>query len=67
MAGRLAFQATGAFDAAMNGGQGISMCVLESAPTANPRIGISRGGNARAMRKASTNTQQGREIIGKSS
>jgi len=44
MAGRLASQATGAFDAAMNGGPGISMCVLQSAPTANPRIGTSHGG-----------------------
>jgi len=67
MAGRLASQATGAFGAAMNGGPGISMCVLQSARRANPLIGTSRGGNARAMRKASTNTQQGREIIGKSS
>lgn len=67
MAGKLASQATGAFDAAMNGGPGISMCVLQSARRANPRIGTGRGGNAKAMRKASTNTQQGREIIGKSS
>ena len=42
MAGRLAYQATGAFDAAMNGGQGISMCVLQSARRANPRIGTSQ-------------------------
>ena len=47
MAGRLASQATGAFDAAMNGGPGISMCVLQSAPTANPRIGTSQGGKGR--------------------
>jgi len=42
MAGRLASQATGAFDAAMNGGPGISTCVLQSAPIANPRIGTNK-------------------------
>jgi len=49
MAGRLAYQATGAFDAAMNGGPGISMCVLQSAPTANHRIGTSHGGTGRII------------------
>ncbi|MFH1884709.1 MAG: hypothetical protein ABIL62_18580 [Planctomycetota bacterium] len=49
MAGRLASQATGAFDAAMNGGPGISMCVLQSAPTANPRIGTGQGRKGRIM------------------
>ena len=53
MAGRLASQATGAFDAAMNGGPGISMCVLQSAPTANPRIGTSHGGTGRIMPRVS--------------
>jgi len=42
MAGRLASQATGAFDAAMNGDQGTSMCVLQSARHANLRIGTSQ-------------------------
>ena len=49
MAGRLASQATGAVDAAMNGGPGISMFVLQSAPTANPRIGTGQGGKGRIM------------------
>lgn len=49
MAGRLASQATGAVDAAMNGGQGISMCVLQSALRANLLIGTGQGGKGRIM------------------
>jgi len=49
MAGRLASQATGAFDAAMNGGPGISMCVLQSAQRANLLIGTRQGGKGRII------------------
>lgn len=51
----------------MNGGQRISMWFLKFAQHANLLIGTDREGNARAMRKASTNTQQRREIVGQSS
>jgi len=49
MAGRLASQATGAFDAAMNGGPGISMCVLEFARIASLYIGTHQGGKGRII------------------
>jgi len=38
-----ASQATSAIDAAMNGGPGIPMSVLQSALHVNPRIGTSQG------------------------
>ena len=53
MAGRLASQATGAFDAAMNGGPGISTCVLEFARIASLYIGTGQGDKGRKVPRIS--------------
>lgn len=54
MAGKLASQATDAYDAAINGGRGISMCPLQSARRANLLIGVrSQGGKGRVMPRVS--------------
>ena len=53
MDGRFASQATGATDAAMNGSLGTSMCILQSAQRANPRIGTGQGGKGRIEQRVS--------------
>lgn len=57
MAGRLASQATGAFDVAMNGGPEISMCGLRSVPVANPHIGTGQEGKRRIIVRSKTDRE----------